>query len=158
MKTNASTRNENTALEFKEVDHIPACMNAVIYDSKESNPLFAVSAEDDRGEFFMLDYSTAPPSIVEIIHTKPDKVRGNHVHEHCNETLTMLSGEIDIYLLCSCEERHLLKKKMVGGASALIFPGVAHAVRSRTTCEFTSVFTKGDPRDDRERVQLIAYP
>lgn len=103
----------------------------------------------------MLDYSAAPPSIVEIIHTLSDKVRGNHIHMHCSETLTMLSGEIELYLLCSCEERHLLKKKMVGGASALMGPGTAHAVKSITECEFTSVFPDGDPRNDRERVQLM---
>lgn len=44
---------------------------------------------------------------------------------------------------------------MVGGASALMGPGTAHAVKSITECEFTSVFPDGDPRNDRERVQLM---
>lgn len=137
------------------VDSQTICIEATFYEA-EGNPLFPISASDERGTFYGLDYANIRPHLVEIIHSRPNVVRGNHVHEHCSETLSVLSGELELYLLCSCPKKHLLRKPMRAGMSVLISPGIAHAIFTLTENEITAVFGDGDPRNDREHVVLIS--
>lgn len=136
------------------IDTPTRCIKAIFYDPG-ANPLFPVSAKDERGVFYALDYANIRPHLVEIIHSRPHVVRGNHIHEHCTETLTVLSGSLDAYLLCNCPEKHLLKRRMGAGTTVEISPGIAHAVHTSEETEITAVFGDGDPREDRERVVLI---
>jgi dTDP-4-dehydrorhamnose 3,5-epimerase-like enzyme len=140
--------------DLKLVDTPTACLKAVFYDPGK-NPLFPISAADERGAFYALDYANIRPHLVEIIHSRPHVVRGNHIHEHCTETLTVLSGSLDMYLLCNCPEKHLSKTHMKAGTTVEISPGIAHAVYALEETEITAVFGDGDPREDRERIVLI---
>lgn len=142
---------ENSTLVARQTP----CIEAIFHDPS-SNPLFPISATDDRGKFYGLDYATIRPHLVEIIHSKPHVVRGNHIHEHCTEIFTVLSGQIEMYLLCRCPKRHLFKNLMHAGMSVRIPPGIAHAIHTLTDNESTAVFGDGDPRNDRERVELIS--
>jgi mannose-6-phosphate isomerase-like protein (cupin superfamily) len=136
------------------VPQCPACLPATFREAGD-NPLLVASASDDRGEFFALDTAASPPGFVEIIHSRPRAVRGNHLHRRCAETLTVLSGAIDLYLLCACPGRHLYRRRMERGASVLIPPGAGHAVHALLETELIAVFTGADPRQDRERIVLI---
>ena len=140
--------------DLKLINTPTACVKATFH-TKGDNPLFPVSATDERGAFYALDYADIRPHLVEIIHSRPHVVRGNHIHEHCTETLTVLSGGLDVYLLCNCPEKHLLKRHMEAGTTVEISPGIAHAVYTLEETEITAVFGDGDPREDRERVVLI---
>lgn len=137
------------------VDAQTACIKATFYEAA-SNPFFPISASDERGTFYGLDYANVRPHLVEIIHSRANVVRGNHVHEHCSETLSVLSGDLELYLLCNCPGKHLFRKSMGAGTSVLISPGIAHAIFTLTENEITAVFGDGDPRNDRERVALIS--
>lgn len=130
------------------------CIDATFYSSPH-NPLFPVSATDDRGVFYALDCDGLRPQFVEIVHSLPAVVRGNHRHARCTETLSVLSGELELYLLCACPERHLLKTHMDAGSSVQILPGIAHAIFTLDKTEIAAVFSNGDPRQDREIVDLI---
>lgn len=130
------------------------CIKVAFYGAGE-NSLFPINATDDRGTFYGLDYADIRPHLVEIIHSKQGVVRGNHIHMHCTEVFSVLSGEIDMYLLCDCPKKHLLKKHLAAGMTASIGHGIAHAVYTTTQNESTAVFGDGDPRDDRDRVVLI---
>jgi dTDP-4-dehydrorhamnose 3,5-epimerase-like enzyme len=116
----------------------------------------ALCASDARGEFFALDCTLVQPLLIEVIHSRPHVVRGNHRHRRCSETLTVLNGVLDMYLLCDCPGRHLFCKRMESGASVHLPPGTAHAVHTLAETAITSVFVDGDPRLDRERVELIS--
>lgn len=130
------------------------CIRATFHAAGSGSPL-AIAASDERGQFHALDYAGAPPQFVEIIRTHPGAVRGNHLHRRCIETLCMLSGAIDLYLLCDCPGRHLFRKRLAAGDSVRIFPGTAHAVHALSENDIVSAFSEGDPRQDRERVVLI---
>lgn len=131
------------------------CIKVTFY-AKGSNPLLPISAADDRGMFYGLDFANIRPYLAEIIHSNRGVIRGNHIHMHCTEALSVLSGEVDIYLLCNCTKKHLFKKRMSEGMTASIGHGIAHAMYTITENESTAVFSDGDPRDDRERVMLIS--
>src|SRR5690242_16590731 len=131
-----------------------SCVRATFHRPGE-NPYVAVAATDDRGTLYGLDYASERPQLVEVIHSGPDAVRGNHVHRHCTETFTVLSGEISMFLLCVCPGRHLLEERMVAGTTVRIFPGTPHAIFSRTDSECVAAFGDGDPRHDRDRVVIL---
>lgn len=141
--------------ELLPVSSQQPCLSATFQEAGD-NALLAVSAVDIRGEFFALDSANAPPQFIEIIHSRPGVVRGNHLHRRCTETLTVLNGGIDLYLLCGCVGRHLFRRRMNAGASVQLPPGVGHAVHTLTETEIISIFTDGDPRQDRERIALIS--
>jgi hypothetical protein len=44
---------------------------------------------------------------------------------------------------------------MDGGASVHIPPGTGHAIHTLTETEIIAVFADADPRQDRERIELI---
>lgn len=138
------------------VSEQPACMRAAFHRPGE-NPFVVVAATDDRGTLYGLDYASERPHLVEVIHSEPGAVRGNHVHRHCTETFTVLSGEVSMFLLCVCPGRHLLAERMVAGATVRIFPGTPHAIFARTNSECVAAFGDGDPRHDRDRVPLLEY-
>lgn len=131
------------------------CLHATFQEGVD-NTLLAVSAVDIRGEFFALDSTSARPGFIEIIHSRPGVVRGNHRHLRCTETLTVLSGAIDLYLLCGCAGRHLFRRRMQAGASVQLSPGISHAIHTLAETEIVAIFADGDPRQDRERVAIIA--
>jgi hypothetical protein len=139
---------------LKPVTELTACIPARFY-AKDDNPLLPVSATDDRGQFFMFDCVTTPPRIIEVIHTRADAVRGNHVHAGCQETAVVLSGSVSLYLLCTCEEKHLYTHQLDAGSAAVIPPRVAHAMYFSEQSEIATYFDN-DPRSDRERVELIS--
>lgn len=60
-----------------------------------------------------------------------------------------------MYLLCSCPKVHLYERKVSAGTTAVISPGTAHAIYTITENESIAVFGDGDPRNDRDRVNLI---
>ena len=130
------------------------CIHAAFHDAHD-NLLLAVSASDARGEFFALECAAVRPLLIEVIHSRPHVVRGNHRHRRCTETLTVLGGALDMYLLCSCPGKHVFCKRMESGACVDLPPGTAHAVYTLTETEIVSVFVDDDPRLDRERVELI---
>jgi dTDP-4-dehydrorhamnose 3,5-epimerase-like enzyme len=131
------------------------CIKAIFYQAGE-NPLFPINVADDRGTFYGFDYTEFKPQLVEIIHSKQGVIRGNHVHMRCTEVFSVLTGEIDMYLLCDCPKKHLFKKRLTAGMTARINPGIAHAIYTITHNESTAIFGDGDPRDDRDRVMLIS--
>lgn len=131
------------------------CLHAAFQEAVD-NTLLAVSAVDIRGEFFALDSANIRPRFIEIIHSRPGVVRGNHLHRRCTETLTVLSGAIDLYLLCDCVGRHLFRRRMNAGVSVQLSPGVGHAVYTLSETEIVSIFADGDPRQDRERIAIIS--
>jgi hypothetical protein len=130
------------------------CIHAA-FSEVDNNPLIGISASDTRGEFFALGCADLRPQLIEVIHSRPHVVRGNHRHRRCTETLTLLSGALDMYLLCDCAGKHLFRRRMESGASVLLPPDTAHAVHTLAETEIVSVFSDGDPRLDRERVELI---
>jgi mannose-6-phosphate isomerase-like protein (cupin superfamily) len=132
------------------------CVQATFYQPGD-NPFFAISATDDRGNLYGLDYESVRPRLVEIIHSEINVIRGNHVHRHCTETFTVMSGEISMFLLCACPGRHLLEKVMVAGMTVRIAAGTPHAIFARTESESVAAYGDGDPRHDRDRVMLLEY-
>jgi len=131
------------------------CVRATFYRPDE-NPLFAVGATDDRGTLYGLDFGSARPRLLEVIHSESLAIRGNHVHRHSTETFTVLSGEIRMFLGCACPGRHLFQVRMVAGTTVGIAAGTPHAIFARTRSESVAAFD-GDPRDDRDRVTLLEY-
>jgi len=131
------------------------CVHAAFSDAKE-NPSFTIAA-DARGEFLALDCGVMQAVLVEVMHSRPHVVRGNHRHQHCTEMLTVLSGALDIYLLCTCPGKHLFCKRMESGTTVHLPPGTAHAVHTLAETEIVSAFIDDDPRLDRERVELIYF-
>lgn len=130
------------------------CIHAA-FSEVADNPLIAICARDARGEFCALGCANLLPLLIEVIHSRPHVVRGNHRHRRCTETLTVLSGALDIYLLCDCPGKHLFCRRMESGVSVRLSPGTAHAVHTLAETEIVSVFSDDDPRLDRERVELI---
>jgi mannose-6-phosphate isomerase-like protein (cupin superfamily) len=135
-------------------EHLP-CVRAVFHPAGD-NPLLPVDASDERGTMYGLDLTEVRPQLVEVIHSRPHVIRGNHVHMHCTETLTVLSGELVVYLACSCPDKHLLAAAMPAGTTVVISPGTPHALFTTTQNESIAVFD-GDPRSDRDRVMLLDY-
>lgn len=150
MKTKLKVGND-----YKVVRSLPTCIHAIFY-SPGNNPFFPISATDERGTFFGLEYTDTRPFLVEILHSKPGVIRGNHIHLHCTEIFTVLSGRLDMYLLCPCPEKHLYKRSMLPGATVKIPSGIAHAIHVQTRNESTAIFHDNDPRQDRDHVELLS--
>lgn len=131
------------------------CIHAA-FERVENNPLIAMAAADVRGELIAIDCAAVQPSLIEVIQTRAHVVRGNYRHRRCSEVLTVTSGMLDMYLLCDCPGKHLFCKRMESGASVHLPPGTAHAVYTLVETTITSIFINGDPRLDRERVEMIA--
>ena len=131
------------------------CIHAA-FQQAQDNPLIALAAADARGELIAIDCAIAQPTLIEVIQTRPWVVRGNHRHRRCEEALTVTSGALDIYLLCDCPGKHLFCKRMERGASIHLPAGTAHAIHTLAETGTVSIFTDGDPRLDRERVEIIA--
>jgi dTDP-4-dehydrorhamnose 3,5-epimerase-like enzyme len=144
-----------TNQNFNNIGTQPLCIQAVFYE-QGNNPFLPLHATDDRGTFFGLEYTDTRPFLVEIIHSNPDALRGNHIHRHCTEIFTVLTGNLDMYLLCGCPKKHLYKKTMRDGSTVSIPPGIAHAVYVQTKNESIAIFYDNDPRYDRERMELIS--
>ena len=131
------------------------CIHAA-FQKTQDNPLIAIAAEDLRGELIAIDCAAVQPTLIEVIQTRPHVVRGNHRHRRCSEVLSVTSGMLDMYLLCDCPGQHLFCKRVERGASVHLPPGTAHAVHTLAETSLTSIFIDGDPRLDRERVEMIS--
>lgn len=115
-----------------------------------------VDAKDDRGRVFLFDQLNKPAIFIEAIHTLPNKIRGNHVHQNCDETLNVVSGKLALYLLCNCPRKHVFKRIMKNGDTVITPKGVPHALQALEKTEIVVLFDK-DPRHDRKRVQILAF-
>jgi len=131
------------------------CIHAA-FQPAQDNPLLAIAAVDARGEVVAIDIAAIQPTLVEIVQTRPRVVRGNHRHWLCSEILTVISGVLDIYLLCDCPGKHLFCKRMESGTSVHLPPGTAHAVYTLAETTIAAIFMDGDPRLDREWVEMIS--
>src|SRR5215469_14049354 len=118
------------------------CVQATFYEPGD-NPFFAISATDARGTLYGLGCESLRPYLVEIIHSERNAIRGNHVHRHCTEMFTAMSGEISMFLLCACPGRHLLEKVMVAGMTVRIAAGTPHAIFSRTKSDSVAAYADG---------------
>ena len=114
------------------------------------------NAEDDRGQAFLFERFNKPAIFIEVIHTLSDKIRGNHVHQNCDETLNVVSGKLVLYLLCSCTDKHVFKRIMEKSDTVFIPKGVPHALQALEETEIVVLFDK-DPREDRDRVQILRF-
>ena len=115
-----------------------------------------VDAADNRGRAFLFERLENPAVFIEVIHTAPDKIRGNHVHQNCVETLNVVSGKLVFYQLCDCPEKHVLEQVMKSGDTVVTQKGVPHALQTLEETEIVVFFDK-DPRKDRDRVQILAF-
>lgn len=122
------------------------------------NPILVSCSSNERGSFAAFEFRDLPPSLIEVIHLRPHQVHANHRHRHCTELLNLVSGELDIYLLCNCSGRHLFRKQMQPGDSVCLPPGTAHAFDAQSALTVISIFIDGDPRMDCEPVELIYLP
>lgn len=130
----------------------PDCVKAIFTDIRQGA---FVAAEDERGQAFLFERLQSPAVFVEVIHTSPNKIRGNHVHQNCDETLHVVSGEIELYLLCE-HKQHVFKRVMKKGEAAITPKGTPHALRSIQESECVVLFDK-DPRNDRARVPVLVF-
>ena len=142
----------NTPLEpgLTLISTQPDCIKATF-----SSNTFA-SATDNRGTALLFERFNTPAVFIEAIRTLPGTVRGNHVHKNCNETLNVTSGELNFYLLCNCPQRHVYMKNMKAGDTVVTFKGVPHALQAIEKTDII-VFFEQDPRQDRERVQILTF-
>jgi hypothetical protein len=58
------------------------CIQAA-FSEVDDNRFIGVSANDTRGEFFALACADLRPLLIEVIHSRPHVVRGNHRHRRC---------------------------------------------------------------------------
>jgi mannose-6-phosphate isomerase-like protein (cupin superfamily) len=130
----------------------PPCIKATFTDAKKGA---FVNAEDERGQVFLFERLQSPAVFVEVIRTLPNKVRGNHVHYTCDETLHVVSGKIELYLLCEHQE-HVFKRTMRSGEVVTTPKGTPHALYSQQESECVVLFDK-DPRNDRDRVPILVF-
>jgi len=112
--------------------------------------------EDDRGQAFLFERFNNPATFIEVIHTLPGKIRGNHVHQNCDETLNVVKGEMTLYLLCNCPKKHVFKQTMKSGDTVVTPKGLAHALQAIKETEIVVLFDQ-DPRADRDRVQILTF-
>lgn len=132
------------------VDNQPACITAIFTRYEFTN------AEDDRGRAFLFERSHNPAVFVEVIHTLAGKIRGNHVHRNCDETLNVVSGKMALYLLCNCEQKHVYKRIMQENDTVITPKGVPHALQALEDTEIVVLFDR-DPSKDRDRVQILKF-
>ncbi len=135
---------------FTLVANQPPCINATFTRESFTN------AEDDRGQAFLFERTQEPAVFVEVIHTLPEKIRGNHVHQNCDETLNVVSGKLALYLLCNCNDKHVLRRTMEKGDTVTTHKGTPHALQALEETEIVVLFDK-DPRKDRDRVQIVNF-
>lgn len=134
----------------------PSCLTAAFHPPGD-NPFCPFAASDDRGTLHGLDLGAARPHLVEVIHSAPGAIRGNHVHRHCTEIFTVVAGTLRMYLLCGCPDRHLWETTMTPGSTLVIPPGTPHALYTDTPNDSIATFADGDPRTDRDRVRLLEF-
>lgn len=134
--------------EFQRVNKQPGCVQAVFGPKKSF-----VSAQDNRGQVFMFDRLTSPAVLIEHVRTQAGNIRGNHVHATCNETLYVMSGTIELYLLCT-HNKHIFGSVLQPGDSVVISKGTPHALFSVQDSECMVCFDK-DPRRDRAAVPIL---
>jgi len=129
-------------------DSQPTCIEATFVRNDFTN------GTDDRGQAFLFERLDKPAFFIEVIHTLSGKIRGNHVHQNCDETLNVVSGKVAVYLLCSCVQKHVYKRIMQENDSVITPKGVPHALQALEDTEIVVLFDK-DPRRDRDRVQIL---
>lgn len=142
--------------DLKLCERCPPCIHAAFQDS-EANPLLARCNSDEHGELAVFVFRDTAPCLIEIIHSRPHVIHGNHRHRRSTEMLTVVSGVANMYLLCGCSARHVFERRMKGSDSIYLPPGTAHAFHALSDLVVSSIFIGNDPRLDRERVDLIAF-
>lgn len=130
----------------------PACIKATFTGVSEGS---YISVSDERGKVFLFEQSNRPAIFVEVIHTKAGKIRGNHVHANCDETLNVVSGKAVIYLLCS-HGKHVYRRVLNVGETVISHKGTPHAFVALQDSEYVVLF-EHDPRDDRDRVSILVF-
>ena len=113
-------------------------------------------AEDDRGKASSFARIDMPVEFIEVIHTLPNKIRGNHVHHSTEETLSVLSGKLALYVLCDCPDQHVFVKTMSSGDTVLLPKGTPHTLHALQETDAIALFDK-DPRSDRDRVHVLKF-
>lgn len=144
----------NPDLTFCE--RCPPCIHAAFQDI-DDHPLLACCNSDQRGDLAVFAFRGMTPRLIDVIHSRPHVIHGNHRHPQCSELLTVVSGVANMYLLCGCPARHLFRRRMEGSDSIYLPPGTAHAFHALSDLVVTSIFFGNDPRLDRERVNLIRF-
>lgn len=114
------------------------------------------NAKDDRGKAFLFKRSHTPAIFIEVIHTLAGKIRGNHVHQNCDETLNVVSGKMVLYLLCNCGQKHVYKRIMQENDTVITPKGVPHALQALEDTEIVVLFDH-DPSNDRDRVKILKF-
>lgn len=137
-------------------ERCPPCIHAAFQDA-DANSLLVRCNSDERGELAVFAFRDKKPCLIEVIHSRPNVIHGNHRHRRCSELLTVVSGEANMYLLCGCPARHLFQRRMKGSDSIYLPPGTAHAFHALSDLVVSSIFIDNDPRLDRERVDLIYF-
>lgn len=115
-----------------------------------------INVEDDRGQAFLFKRFQKPIVFIEVIHTMSGKIRGNHVHQNCDETLNVVSGKMALYLLCNCGQSHVYKRIMHENDAVIICKGVPHALQALEDSEIVVLFDQ-DPNKDRHRVKILKF-
>lgn len=138
--------------DLELVDLWPDCIKATFTDFRKGN--FVIS-EDERGKAFLFERFKSPAVFIEVIRTAPNKIRGNHVHHQCNETLHVVNGAIELYLLCK-HGKHVFRQEMREGDVVITPKGTPHALRSIQESECVVLFNK-DPRNDRTRIPILKF-
>lgn len=129
-------------------DTLPACIPAVFTSGAFTHVV------EDRGRVSLFERFEEPAVFIESVLTKKGAVRGNHVHHKGSEALNVISGVIEYYLLCECGENHVYMKALKTGDTAVVPPGIAHALIALEDSEVVVLFSS-DPRHDRDRVPII---
>jgi uncharacterized RmlC-like cupin family protein len=131
----------------------PSCVEATFSSADKGS---FVAAQSERGRASIFDRAQSPAVFIEVIHTLPNVVGGNHVHKNCNETLNVVSGLLELYLLCNCPKKHVFKKTMGNGETVYTPKGVPHALYTLEETE-TVVFFDNDASHDRDRVAILMF-
>jgi quercetin dioxygenase-like cupin family protein len=135
---------------FTLTDNQPACVQIEFIKNNFSD------TEDDRGRALLFEQVNKPATFIEVINTLSGKIRGNHVHQECDEVINVVSGKLDLYLLCDCVDRHVFKHAIAKGDTAIIPKGTPHALQALEETDIVVSFEK-DPRKDRDRVQILSF-
>ena len=134
------------------VEAQPPCIAVTFIDAARQP--FDIAA-DNRGQAFVFERLDSPAVFIEVIQTRAGNVRGNHVHQHCTETLQVIAGNVTLYLLCE-HQKHVFGRNMKQGDAVIIRKGTAHALYS-TDDSSCVVFFDQDPRNDRARVPVLQF-
>lgn len=134
------------------IDEQPACVRTTLFASEQNG--FTV-ARDGRGSAFLFKRLEQPAVFVEVIQTRAGKVRGNHVHYSCAETLHVVSGGVFLYLLCE-HGKHVFKQFLKAGEAIVMPAGTPHALYCIQDSECVVLFDK-DPSNDRTRIPIVRF-